>query len=50
MTYARLRDGKRADRYYEQAVKWMERNQPRHPDYIRLRAEAREVLMSSLRS
>src|SRR5207249_763898 len=44
MAYARQRDGERASRYYEQAVNWMETNQPRHPDFVRFRAEAREVL------
>jgi serine/threonine protein kinase len=44
MTYALRGDGERASRFYEQAVKWMDKNQPRNPDLVRMRAEAGEVL------
>jgi tetratricopeptide (TPR) repeat protein len=44
MSYARHGSGERARRSYEQAVKWMDKNQPRNPDLVRMRAEAGEVL------
>jgi tetratricopeptide (TPR) repeat protein len=47
MTYARQGDADRARRSFEQAVKWMDKNQPRNPDLVRLRAEARAVLDTS---
>src|SRR5262249_46403963 len=39
MTYARQADPERARRSYEEAVQWMDKNQPRNPDLVRLRAE-----------
>jgi serine/threonine protein kinase/tetratricopeptide (TPR) repeat protein len=47
MTCARQGDGDRARRSYEQAVRWMDANQPRNPDLVRLRAEAYAVLKMS---
>jgi tetratricopeptide (TPR) repeat protein len=48
MTCARQGDGDRARHSYEQAVRWMDANQPRIPDLIRLRAEADAVLKDAL--
>jgi tetratricopeptide (TPR) repeat protein len=47
MTYARQGDGERARRSYEQAVRWMDTNQPRNPELVRLRAQALAVLDAS---
>jgi tetratricopeptide (TPR) repeat protein len=44
MTYARQGKGDQARRAYEQAVQWMDTNEPRNPDLLRLRAQAEEVL------
>jgi tetratricopeptide (TPR) repeat protein len=48
MTCARQGDGDRARRSFEQAVRWMDANQPRNPDLIRLQAEADAVLKDAL--
>jgi tetratricopeptide (TPR) repeat protein len=48
MTCAQTRDGRRARRLFEDAVNWMDKNQPRNPDLVRLRAEADAVLKQAL--
>jgi serine/threonine protein kinase/Tfp pilus assembly protein PilF len=44
MAYARLGNAEQARRSFEQAVQWMDTNQPRNPDLVRVRAEAEGLL------
>jgi Tfp pilus assembly protein PilF len=44
MAHGQLGNQERARRSYEQAVAWMDKNQPRNPELARLRAEAAESL------
>jgi tetratricopeptide (TPR) repeat protein len=44
MAYAGLGDRAQARRCYDEAVQWMEKRLPDHPDLLRFRAEAAQVL------
>jgi Tfp pilus assembly protein PilF len=47
MTHWRLGDQINARRYYEQAVQWMEKNQPQNEELRRFRAEAEELVTAN---
>ncbi len=44
MAHWQLREKENARRWYDQAVEWMEKSQPRNEELRRLRAEAEELL------
>jgi serine/threonine protein kinase/WD40 repeat protein len=46
MTHGRLGEPHEARRYYEQAVRWMEKNRPQNEELRRFRAEAEALLMA----
>jgi hypothetical protein len=44
MIHSQLGDKTEARKWYDQAVEWMEKNEPRHEQLRRYRAEAAELL------
>jgi hypothetical protein len=44
MAHWRLGNKDKARRWYDSAVQWMDKNQPRDDEFIRVRTEAAELL------
>ena len=44
MTHWRLGDKPEARRWYDRAVEWMDKNQPKNEELLRFRSEASELL------
>jgi tetratricopeptide (TPR) repeat protein len=44
MTNQKLNRAQEARKLYDQAVQWMEKNEPQHEELLRFRAEAKDTL------